>query len=599
MSFEYGSKEFKIPNPFTFQGKLVLSNGIIFAILGIILFFVISSRSAAIIAGNPADKGILIAFFAAAILLTTVGVSFIAKGLLMINKFYVGRGIPADLAHEVTKTENDYRRNPQSIFYEVHELEKALMGRTNPSFLEPVGVLERLLHSINPKLLYLPLQLRMPMQAAFECAVYLIGIFLLFVLSVLSGVVGISNFTATPLWKYIGWFYVLEMIYVCGSRRIGKRYLTSYVSHRSLKKELAWMIGFAILIPLVALFKSDVSDLAASPLPWLIGFTLLSIASFAFIYFLSLKRIPVEQPATEVSEFREQWEETVNPLEIFRNVDMTLANYRYMEIPNRKYRDFDTGLISHSKGEFSGLMTQETQPVPAESETITAFGIDLKKAGAVAGQTLIAFSGVWLFLAVILSDVKSITFFGTVSTLVGILMVTYFGIIQRNIANFYFAEIRFRSHLIHFFADGTFNKSKVSTGMSVYDSTRSENEVVQTSIRPWIVCSEIESTTFAVSGTYNLEQYRMILSLNKDDKWLDEITSALRSFLKNRKKMATAVSEADLQSTSQIAMINKQVNAIRDLNTQPAIDGKLTPELLGNTARESGGDSGDDGSQEN
>jgi len=157
MSFEYGSKQIQIKNPFSFQGKLIIGSGAIFLILGIVLFFIICARGNEIVAGSGTERMILFYHFFGALLLTGAGIFMIIKGLFMINKFYVGRGMPADLAYEIIKGRADYARNPGCLSFNADQLHKALINRMNPSFFEPSGLLARLLHSYNPQLLYLPL----------------------------------------------------------------------------------------------------------------------------------------------------------------------------------------------------------------------------------------------------------------------------------------------------------------------------------------------------------------------------------------------------------------------------------------------------------
>lgn len=558
MSFEYGSEQIHVRNPFSFQGKLMLASGVIFLLLGIVLFFIISARSNEIVSGGGTDRMVLFFRFFGTVVLTGAGVSMIIKGLFMVNKFYVGRGMPADLAYDITKDPAEYAGNPNSLSFDADELNKALFNRMNPSFIEPSGLLARLIHTYNPRLLYLPLQLRNITQAAFECAAYMTGILLLFALSMLSGFIGVNEFTSTPIWKYIGWVYVIMMLFTCYSK-IPRNNLV--LLKRTSEKELVMLIIFSLLIPVIAGLTNGAREVSSSPIPLLAAFTVLSIAVFIYIYFLALKRIPESLPKTEVSEFREQWDESVNPQEIFRNVDMTLADHRYMEIPNRKYRDADSGLILYDKGEYSGSMIQETQPIPYEEINNNSLTRSYKKICAYVAQVLITVSGILLFYIVAFSNPGTTTTLQTFSSLIWVFIFYYFGFILYKTAYNHFGEIRFKSHLIHFFADGTFNKSKISTGMSVYDSLRSENELVRTSIRPWIVCAEIETTTFATSGHYNLEQYRTILELKKDDSWLNNIVATLKTYLRERRVIADTVSKGDLQTTIRTAQINQIISS--------------------------------------
>jgi hypothetical protein len=86
MSFDYGSKQIEIKNPFSFQGKLTFICGVFLSVLGIVLFFIISARSNDIVSGNGIERSVLFYYFSGAVVLTGVGISMIIKGLFMINE---------------------------------------------------------------------------------------------------------------------------------------------------------------------------------------------------------------------------------------------------------------------------------------------------------------------------------------------------------------------------------------------------------------------------------------------------------------------------------------------------------------------------------
>ncbi len=80
----------------------------------------------------------------------------------------------------------------------------------------------------------------------------------------------------------------------------------------------------------------------------------------------------------------------------------------------------------------------------------------------------------------------------------------------------YVSEIEFESDLIVFQATGTFSESRLATGMSIYDSTRSENTIVRSSLTPWLIVSRLHTSTLTVSGSANLEQPRLILGMSEN-----------------------------------------------------------------------------------
>ncbi|MDQ7050398.1 MAG: hypothetical protein Q9M92_13055 [Enterobacterales bacterium] len=141
-------------------------------------------------------------------------------------------------------------------------------------------------------------------------------------------------------------------------------------------------------------------------------------------------------------------------------------------------------------------------------------------------------------------------------------LLTSFANMLTNLAHLFFAEMQFKSLLVFFKCEGTFTESKISTGKGIYDSTQSENTLVRSSITPWIIASNITSTTFASTGMSNLEHPRYILELHKADMELAEIKKDIIAFLKDRESIATITSERDLGNTSQIHQLNQQTRAM-------------------------------------
>jgi hypothetical protein len=140
-------------------------------------------------------------------------------------------------------------------------------------------------------------------------------------------------------------------------------------------------------------------------------------------------------------------------------------------------------------------------------------------------------------------------------------------------SHLFWGEMHFTSLLMHLNTEGTYTESRLSTGMSIHDSTRSENTVVRSSITPWIITTRIKTSIFATSGMKNLEQPRYIMSMAKNDQELDSIVGEIKSFLKEREAIAAITNERDLSNASQIHQINQQSRAFEP-NTN--VDAKLS-----------------------
>ena len=116
--------------------------------------------------------------------------------------------------------------------------------------------------------------------------------------------------------------------------------------------------------------------------------------------------------------------------------------------------------------------------------------------------------------------------------------------------------VTFSSYLVHFFSDGTYTESKVSSGMSVYDSNRSENTVVNTSATPWILVSEIVSSTFVDSSTRNLEGQRFILEMYKADDFLKDLVDGFNNYLGDKSVILGINTEKDIENSLKFQKLN-------------------------------------------
>ncbi len=148
------------------------------------------------------------------------------------------------------------------------------------------------------------------------------------------------------------------------------------------------------------------------------------------------------------------------------------------------------------------------------------------------------------------------------------LIFTLFGTVLAQAAHVFFAEVCFESRLVHFFTDnGTFSRSKLSTGMGIHDSTRSENEVVRSSLTPWMLCTRLQTVTFAVSGAHNLEQHRYVVEMSKDDAFLEAVVRALRHFIRSRQIVAGLTADGDFAAAGAIHRVNQVTRAQGELLT--------------------------------
>ena len=482
-----------------------------------------------------------------------------------------------------------------------------LMGRKNATFTEPLGWMGRFVHSIFPKLIFLPYPIRNISQEIVSVLSTTIIAFVGFGLTYFvssSGLAGQAGHNIMPV------FSLFILVYLIAAWRNA----ANAVSLDKVKQlnsagaaSVAKIIAFSILFP-VAIgggyhyvnqnFRPDgefyqVIDKVTlfSAWPSLLTLIALGAVTAAMVFYLVAIRSKQSTTDTEVSEYRENLQESVHPNEIFINIEnIVLANRRYKEIPNRTYMNFDPVLEEQSqgKGSFSGELLIETQP----EYTATAQPKNYKIARLVStilAQVLIV-AGAYLFFSFAAQISAGIEFFhyftnnidrisraansgqlvpiqnliadssmlivAFVSTLIFWQIITTIGRMLENFSHIFWAELQFDSLLMYMKTEGTFAESKISTGMSIHDSTRSENVIVKSSITPWVVSSRISSSTFATSGARNVEMPRYVMSMSKNDDELSDIVGEIKAFLRARENIAGFSNTADLQHAENILKVN-------------------------------------------
>ena len=599
MAFDYGSIDLGLKNPFKKEGYITAIRGLIQALLGIYLLI-----TAASIVKEDAGTGWILVIFG--MFLLASGLRAAGKGIYATMRYFVGRNHPTSLARNFSKSENSTAQSEASyVAYKTETLEEMLVGRKNSTFIEPQGFLARLLHTLMPKLLFMPYPIRNMSQNLFSAWVQTLTALLSysFVAFVsLAGFAGEIGELTFPIYSTLLMLYLMLVWRSAGKpiERSAEKNINSLGSANLVK-----VISFSLLLPVIigaslswvisstqvtrAHIEYWLTNLPSLNTPlYLTGLFILASACSALILFLLRKRLAHTNPKVEVSELRENWQESVHPNEIFINLDnLVMANRRYKEVPNRVYRELDPQLDEQidGKGGFKGELLQEIQPKVRDMDLGSSFD-KARLISLITGNilfivaVLVTFSlaysviDVYQFIKVAsidsTKDLLNEQLFTELSTvlmaafqlfLIGYL-VKSFAMLMSNVAHLFFAEIQFESLLVYFKCEGTFTESKIATGTGIHDSTRSENTLVRSSITPWIITSRIVSTTFADTGTKNLEHPRTILEMHKSDDELQAIRTDVISFLKDRESIASITSERDLGNASQIHQLNQQTRAI-------------------------------------
>ncbi|AQQ00453.1 hypothetical protein B0W48_11985 [Pseudoalteromonas aliena] len=605
MAFDYGSIDLGLKNPFKLEGKITAARGLIESVAGISLLVI----AAGSVKEDTTAGWILMIF---GMLILALGIRSLSSGIYATLKYFVGRNHPTSLAYNYSKSQTSTAQEEQKdVAYTAQSLEEMLVGRKNSTFKEPNGFLSRLLHSLIPKLLFLPYPIRNVAQRLFgswvSTFVALIAYGLVAFVS-LSGFTGEAGELAFPVYSAILMFYVLfswrssgkpisrdaeKNIEALGTGALAKIISLSFILPIAIGLSMSWLMKEQrISKQQIDNWLEQLPSLHAGM--YLIAIIVLATLSCALVFIMIKARLNSVTPSAEVSELRENWQESVHPDEIFINLDnLVMANRRYKEVPNRVYRELDPKLQEQieGKGGFKGEMIQEIQPKLYSTDLGKNFTL-ARLLALVSGNLLyiialvftvfLAYSFINVYQYIDAANISSfkqafnnqhiIQFSELLMTsfhllLIGML-IKAFAQLLTNTAHLFFAEMQFESLLVYFKCEGTFTESKISTGTGIHDSTRSENTLVRSSITPWIIVSRVISTTFAATGMKNLEHPRHIMEMHKDEGQLQAIKKDVIAFLKDRESIASITSERDLGNASQIHQLNQQTRA---MSSQQAI----------------------------
>lgn len=377
MAYDFGSKGLGIKNPFKQEGLIRTIGGVVIALIGLTSVLNVTN----IIEQNMTEAWI---YAIVGLLLLIAGLKRAGSGLFQLFKFFVGRSVPTSLSFNLTKSEKEnanLERKEQVLAYKASTLESMLMGRKNATFTEPLRWMGRFVHSIFPKLIFLPYPIRNISQEIVSVLATTIIAFVAFDLTYFvssSGLAGEAGHIIMPVFSLCILVYlVAAWRNAANSVSLDKVKQLNSAGAASVAKIITFSIVFPVLIGAVyhygkENFNPDASFAQISEKihlysawPSLLTLIVLGLIAAAVVFYLVNIRSNQSTTDTEVSEYRENLQESVHPNEIFINIEnIVLANRRYNEIPNRTYMNFDPVLDEQSqgKGSFSGELLIETQP---------------------------------------------------------------------------------------------------------------------------------------------------------------------------------------------------------------------------------------------
>lgn len=609
MAYDYGSIDLGIRNPFKKEGAVKAVRGLIIAALGIYLLM----TAVAVVKDDMTLGRVFIAF---GLWMLGGGLTVLASGVMAMLRYFVGRSEPSSLAENMALS--DEERKKESVAYTTLDLVEMLKGRVNKTFKEPNGLLARLLHSIFPALTCLPPVLINITQRIFSAwvttvvALVAYGFIAFVTFGGFVGEQGEQVFTA---------YTVFLTLFLAATWFHAGRALTRILSKQvepfgglSLFKAIAIGIIAPVFVSVFLAdslfsFKGISNDYFPNISISMYLFVIIGGAIVASILIFSMlrKRMAHASPKTEVSELRENWQESVHPNDLFINLkNLVMADRRYKEVPNRVYADGEPNIqqTDKDKGTFFGGLVQEIQPCFKPLDLGPLFN-RARMLALVVGNVLFVVSavlmtalvlkagdGYTLLQALNISDIEEkdkallVSLVETMShLLLALLIARIFGRLLTNTAHVFIAEMQFESDLIYITLEGTFNETTYTSGAGIHDSTRSESIKVNSSITPWIMVSRLVSSTFAATGLRNLEYKRHIMEMHRNDSEAEAIRDELVAFIKGRETVASISSEQDLQSVAMMNDLNQHSRAIPEPQPNNALQ-HSTEEAAGQLIQE-------------
>jgi len=599
MAFDYGSIDLGLKNPFRKEGTVTAVRGGILFLAGLYLLL----QAVGSVKEDTYTGWILIIF---GVVLLSSGIVVLSSGIYATLRYFVGRNHPTSLAVNFNSSAASTAvEEAEFVQYKQCELEEMLVGRKNITFVEPNDFLARLLHSIVPKLLFMPYPIRNMAQRIFGAwakTITALVAFALVSLVTLAGFAGEAGKLTFPVYSVALMFYLVA-VWSSAGRGIPRKVeqnieplasnIFLYVIVISIILPVIVGLGFSWLMAGTNIPASEINRWFAllpdlHTLLYLTGIIIAALLSTMVIVVMLKSRLAHANPIVEVSELRENWQESIHPNEIFINLDnLVMANRRYKEVPNRVYRELKPELDAQieGKGSFKGELIQEIQPKVKPMNLGDKFN-KARFISLISANILFVVSIVFIFLLAYsildihnfsakvslaslkrnLASANAATFFGLIMATIHYALISFiiisFAKLLANAAHLFYAEIQFDSLLVYFKCEGTFTESKISTGTGIHDSTRSENTLIRSSITPWIIVSRLVTTTFAATGMRNLEYPRYILEMDKSDNDLEAIKNDVIAFLKDRESIASITSVRDLENASHIHQLNQQTRAV-------------------------------------
>lgn len=546
MSFEFNQNDTLLndfPNPYRFENVFLLLASLASAVGGIRAVMAAKGFFAA-----HDDKTAVLAIAAATLVLGIAG-KLLIQALSQL-RFYLGRRFPVGLAAELPLTETGIARGAKEIM--------ETMRHRAIDFPEPHGALNGVLYSMVRSLATSPTEIQAAAVQHFHLLIAMVALFA-------SLVVSYFMFQGTPYEGIASWLY-LPMS--------GLSLITPFMHPGRLDVQSTEMPGatdngngalwklfglvvFSIMAPV--LVPRIAPQLSIAPM-WIAPALLLtgSMVASGLFFGAIVSRL---DSAAYTSVSCEQTTIAMNcpPAQLWPALSRDFQDAWERGIPNRVYANIPPDVSEDDRGSFSGLMLEETQPVPTSTLQFSSWS----EAFRTRYSRFLLLLGMWGVATAVACAWAAAHFTAQFVTMPrveisrSILVVMALGMVSVlcfRIGHLPWSRLQFKSRLYWIETCGTYQEAQISIGNDFRNHAKSSSKLMRVedaTLRVWV--TDIVSVAFGKDGQ------RSIIAMGLADNIAKSIAQRLIEFAANQSTVATPTADRDLARAASIVGLSAAV----------------------------------------
>lgn len=547
MSFDFNQDDAidKFPNPYRFE-NVFLAIGAVAGLAGGIATILYARKFFRI----HEDKVALIVV-AVAVLILALSVKLLTQALSQM-RFYLGRKFPLGLAGELAVTD-------KGVGQGAHKILETLRHRAI-EFPEPKGALESLLCSLVKDLATSPTEVRVAAVQHFRVLIAMGALLASLLVSYL--VFAGSSCEGFASWLYLPMSGLSLLTPFIAPHRLslsdGNDTPVAETGDRALTK-LVGLLVFSIMAPV--LLPRVTPHVSIAPM-WIPSALLLggSMISSGLFFAATLCQLDGAR-STAVSCEQTTIAMNCPPGQLWAAISRDFQSAWERAIPNRAYANVPPDVPRGERGSFSGLILEETQPVPMNLSQLSSWA----EAVHVPHARMLLLLGAWGVAMTAFcgwTAARTTEQFANMSSTEisrSILIAMAFGMVAAlsfRIGHLLWSRIEFRSHLVWIETSGVFQTSRISVGNKFYGHVQSDSTLTRVegaTLRVWV--ADIVSVAFGRDGK------RTVIAMEAADDAARSMVNSLVEFAANQCVVPAQTAEQDLTRASSIRRLDTAVDA--------------------------------------